>query len=272
VFTSRRFAGNRLAVVHEADRVPDRAMQAFARETGLSETSFLQAPRRVGADYRHRIWMVRHEIPFAGHPSLGAAVAHVRATGRASATVVQQTGAGLQPVEVELAGDRARSSMLQEPMVLGPALDPAEVTSLVGLGEDDLEPALSPRVVGTGVPQLLVVVRDRGAVERCAAPPAADLASLVDRHGAVVLYVAAVVGERAHARSFFPGGEDPATGSAAGPLLAYVREHTAIGRLEIAQGVEMGRPARLEAHMDGDRVRVGGDSVVVLEGRVRLDG
>jgi trans-2,3-dihydro-3-hydroxyanthranilate isomerase len=272
VFTSRRFTGNRLAVVHEADPVPDRAMQAFARETGLSETSFLQAPRRAGADYRHRIWMVRHEIPFAGHPSLGAAVAHVRATGRTSATVVQQTGAGLQPVEVELAGDRARSSMLQEPVAFGPALDLAEVTALLGLDEADLEPALPPRVVGTGVPQVLVVVRDVAAVERCVPPPTEELAALLDRHGAVVLYVAAVEGERAHARSFFPGGEDPATGSAAGPLLAYVRERTGIARLEIGQGLEMGRPSRLEARMDGDRVRVGGDSVVVVEGRVRLDG
>ena len=80
VFTSTRLEGNPLAVVHDADDVPDELMHAFARETRLSETSFVQSPTVEGADYRNRIWMPAGEIPFAGHPSLGvaAAVARIR--------------------------------------------------------------------------------------------------------------------------------------------------------------------------------------------------
>ena len=246
-------------------------MHAFARETQLSETSFLQPPDADGADYRHRIWMVRGEIPFAGHPSLGAAVAHVRATGESSATVVQQTQAGLQPIDVEVAGRSARASMLQEPLELGELLDPDATFALLGLDAADADPALPPRVVATGVPQLLVPVRDRAALGRLRAPAYEPLAALIDAHRAVVLYVAWVDGERAVARSFFPGGEDPATGAAVGPLCAYVHASTGTARLTIEQGAEIGRPSRLDTAMEGDRVRVGGEAVVVFDGTVVLD-
>jgi trans-2,3-dihydro-3-hydroxyanthranilate isomerase len=246
-------------------------MHAFARETQLSETSFLQSPEADGADYRHRIWMVRGEIPFAGHPSLGAAVAYVRAAGESSATVVQQTGAGLQPIDVEVADRTAHASMLQEPLELGELLDPEATFALLGLDPSDADPALPPRVAATGVPQLLVPVRERAALGRLRAPADDLLAPLIDGHGAVVLYVAWVEGERAAARSFFPGGEDPATGAAVGPLCAYVHACTGVTRLLIEQGTEIGRPSRLEAAIEGDRVRVGGDAVVVLDGTVALD-
>ena len=269
MFTSRRFAGNGLAVVHDADGVSDATMRAFARETQLSETSFLQSPRAPEATYRHRIWMVRHEIPFAGHPSLGAAVAHVRAAGQASATVVQETGAGLQPVDVEVAGDLARTSMLQEPASFGPELEAGDTIGLAGLDEADL--ALPVQVVGTGVAQIVAVVRDAAVLERCRQPDYAALANLLDANGAVVLYIAAVDGERAVARSFFPGGEDAATGSAAGPLCALVHARHGIERLEIEQGAAIGRPSRLDAAIEGDRVRVGGEAVVVMDGQAALD-
>src|SRR3954469_15877526 len=123
VFTARPLTGNGLAVVHDADGVPDAAMLAFARETRLSETTFLQAATEPGADYRNRIWMMQGELPFAGHPSLGTAVAVARARGERDATYVQQTAAGHQPIEVEV-GDRvARASMLQEPATFGPEAD-----------------------------------------------------------------------------------------------------------------------------------------------------
>ena len=84
VFTSTRLQGNPLAVVHDADGVPDAVMHAFARETRLSETSFVQTPTVAGADYRNRIWMMSGEVPFAGHPSLGVAAAVARERGEAS--------------------------------------------------------------------------------------------------------------------------------------------------------------------------------------------
>ena len=271
MFTSRRFAGNGLAVVHDTEGVPDAAMQAFARETGLSETSFLQPPELRNADYRHRIWMVRHEIPFAGHPSLGAAAAYVRAAGEPSATVVQQTGAGLQPIDVEVSGDHARVSMLQEPATFGALLDSDEVLALAGLAPEDRDPEIAVQLVGTGVPQVLAIVRDAAVLERARQPAYAALAELLDAHGAVVLYLAALDGERAVARSFFPGGEDAATGSAAGPLGALAHDRAQTARLEIDQGAWIGRPSTLVVEVEGDRVRVGGDVVVVLDGQVSLD-
>src|SRR4051794_12977710 len=101
VFTDRPLTGNGLAVVHDADGVSDDAMLAFARETRLSETTFVQSATESAADYRNRIWMTQGELPFAGHPSLGTAVAVARARGERSATYTQQTGAGLQPIEGE---------------------------------------------------------------------------------------------------------------------------------------------------------------------------
>jgi trans-2,3-dihydro-3-hydroxyanthranilate isomerase len=269
VFTSTPFAGNGLAVVHDADGVSDASMLAFARETSLSETSFLQSAD--DCDYRHRIWMVRGEIPFAGHPSLGAAVAYVRARGEREAQVVQRTGPGLQPIDVEVDGDLAQASMLQEPVAFGPELDPAEVLRIVGLEAADADADLPVQVVSTGVAQVVACVRDAAALDRLRAPADDALAALLDAHGAITLYLAAVDGERAVARSFFPGGEDPATGSAAGPLLAHAHARGGTTRLDVDQGLHMGRPSRLRTSIEEDRVRVGGDAVVVLDGQVRLD-
>ena len=258
--------------MHDADGVDDETMRLFARETQLAETSFLQSPQTDGATYRHRIWMVRHEIPFAGHPSLGAAVAYVRAAGETSATVVQQTGPGLQPIDVEVAGDLARASMLQDPATFGPELDAADVLGLAGLTADDRDPEIAVQVVATGVPQIVAVVRDAAVLERCRQPDYEALARLLDAHGAVVLYIAALDGERAVARSYFPGGEDPATGAAVGPLCAQAHAHTGVDRLTVSQGTAIGRPSTLEVAIEGDRFRVGGEVVVVLDGHLVLDG
>jgi trans-2,3-dihydro-3-hydroxyanthranilate isomerase len=278
VFTDRALAGNGLAVVHDADDLSDAVMLAFARETKLSETSFVQspAPGAQRADYRHRIFMTTGEIPFAGHPSLGVAVAVARARGEASASYVQQTQPGEQAVDVQLDGLKAAVSMLQEPPRLGPELDPAEVLGLVGLSAADADPRLPCRVVGTGVPQVMACVADAGALAR-AVPDYEGIGALLATHEAITLYLAAVDPEagRASARSFLSTaekGEDPATGSAVGPLCAHVANRTGAERLEVAQGVEMGRPSVLRAAIEGDRVRVGGDAVILAEGVVHLDG
>jgi trans-2,3-dihydro-3-hydroxyanthranilate isomerase len=278
VFTDRALAGNGLAVVHDADDLSDAVMLAFARETKLSETSFVQspAPGAERADYRHRIFMTTGEIPFAGHPSLGVAVAVARARGEASASYVQQTQPGEQAVDVQLDGLKAAVSMLQEPPRLGPELDPAEVLGLVGLSAADADPRLPCQVVGTGVPQVMACVADAGALAR-AVPDYEGIGALLASHEAITLYLAAVDPEagRASARSFLSTaekGEDPATGSAVGPLCAHVANRTGAERLEVAQGVEMGRPSVLRAAIEGDRVRVGGDAVILAEGVVHLDG
>jgi|tagenome__1003787_1003787.scaffolds.fasta_scaffold20776438_2 trans-2,3-dihydro-3-hydroxyanthranilate isomerase len=274
VFTDRPLTGNGLAVVHDADGVDDAAMLAFARETRLSETSFVQRATERGADYRNRIWMMQGELPFAGHPSLGTAVAVARARGEREATYTQQTGAGLQPIEVEV-GDRvARASMLQEPATFGDELDPGEVLRALGLDPGDAVSDLPPQVVGTGLTHVMVPVREAAALDRVA-PDAAALRPLLVGSGCTCAYVAFLDGDResASVRGFFLDGdavvEDPATGSAAGPLMAYANARVGVPRLAIDQGVAMGRASRLLCAA-GDRVRVSGDAVVVFESTVDL--
>jgi trans-2,3-dihydro-3-hydroxyanthranilate isomerase len=160
VFTSTRLAGNPLAVVHDADGLTDDTMLAFARETRLSETSFVQAATADGADYRNRIWMPTGEIPFAGHPSLGTAAAMARARGEATVIYTQQTGAGLQPIDVEVEDGTIRASMLQEPAVFGPELDASEVLRAAGLSDADAHAELPCQVLSTGLTHVVAPVRD----------------------------------------------------------------------------------------------------------------
>ena len=109
VFTSRPLTGNGLAVVHHADGIDDATMLAFARETKLSETTFVQSATEPGADYRNRIWTIVSELPFAGHPSLGTAVAVAHARQEREAHYVQQTGAGLD--QIAFAGCDGRGAL-----------------------------------------------------------------------------------------------------------------------------------------------------------------
>jgi len=198
-----------------------------------------------------------------------------RARGETSGIYIQQTQPGEQAVDVELAGLNARVSMLQEPPTFGPELDPAAVLGLAGLSAADADPRLPCQVVGTGVNQVLACVADAGVLERVV-PDYEGIGALLATHGAITLYVAAVdpVAGRARARSFMGSaemGEDPATGSSVGPLGAHVAARTGAERLEIVQGVEMGRPSVLRTAIEGDRVRVGGDAVILAEGIVHLD-
>ena len=138
-------------------------MLAFARETKLSETSFVQTATEPGADYRNRIWTIVSELPFAGHPSLGTAVAVAHARAEREAHYVQQTGAGLQAVDVELGPSGvARASMLQEPAVFGDEIDPGRVFGALGLEASDGHPELPPQVVSTGLAHLMIPVARRG--------------------------------------------------------------------------------------------------------------
>jgi len=258
-------------VVHDAEGLGEATMLAFARETRLSETTFVQSATAAQADYRLRIFTVGGELPFAGHPSLGSAVAVARRRGERSARYVQETAAGLQAVEVLLDGDRARASMLQEPAAFGPAVTAGDALAAAGLRERDAHRELPPQVVSTGLPNLIVPVSDVAFLGR-ARGDADALAALLAPLSATVLYLVAADVERgrARARGFFHAGEDPATGSAAGPLCAYLHARRGVSRLVVDQGVEMGRPSRIEAAVEGDRVRVGGDAVLLVEGTLRL--
>jgi len=258
-------------VVHDADGVDDATMHAFARETRLSETTFVQTATQDGADYRNRIWMTTRELPFAGHPSLGTAVAVARARGEREARYVQQTGAGLQPIDVTLDGDQATASMLQERAQFGDEVDASAPLAALGLGEADAAP-LPAQVVSTGIPHLMLPVA-REALARVRPDPGA-LPALLDRVGAICVYPFAWEdgSSEAFARAFFVDAagitEDPATGSAGGPLMAFLHARAGAAEVDVHQGVEMGRRSLLRCAIDGDRPRVGGDVVVVAEGTV----
>ena len=273
VFADAPLRGNPLAVVHDADDLTADAMLAFARETGLSETTFVQAATEPGADYRNRIFDPRQELRFAGHPSLGTAVAVAHARGETAASYVQQTPAGLQPIDVTLDGATAHTSMLQEPPTFGPELDAGEVLAHAGLTAADADPELPAQVVGTGVPQVLAPVRAEALAR--VRPDYDRIEPLLDRFEAIVLYLFACdpAPGRARARAFAHTrdmGEDPGTGSAAGPLMAYLHARAGLEALEIEQGVEMGRPSRLSCAYEGDRPRVGGAAAILIEGTVLL--
>jgi trans-2,3-dihydro-3-hydroxyanthranilate isomerase len=139
----------------------------------------------------------------------------------------------------------------------------------VGLRREDAHPELPPQPVSTGLATLIAPVADAAAVSRARKDEAA-VAALAG--GAFNLYLCAIDGGTARARSFPTEleGEDPATGSAAGPLLAYAHERRGIERLDVTQGVEIGRPSRLIVELENERVRVGGDVVVLVTGTLRL--
>ena len=259
--------------MHDADGIDDATMLAFARETRLAETTFVQTADVGGADYRNRIFTIADEVPFAGHPSLGTAVAVAAARGEEEAHYIQQTGAGLQPVDVRRGSDSWTASMLQEPAVFGDEVNPSHVMASLGLLTGDAHRDLPPQVVSTGLPTLIAPLVDDDAVAR-AAPDFELIDRLLENSGAINVYIAWADDDgQAHARMFtrlVEGGEDPATGSAAGPLCAYLDSRGRGDRIRIRQGLEIGRPSRLDANMEDGRVRVGGEVVPLIEGRVSL--
>jgi trans-2,3-dihydro-3-hydroxyanthranilate isomerase len=271
VFCDRPLAGNQLCVIHDADGLNDEQMLAIARETNLSETTFIHPATQAGADYRNRIFSPPGEMPFAGHPSLGTAVAHAYRLGVTDATYVQQTHPGLQPVQVVLDGRHGRASMIQAPTEFADLPDPDAVARALGIARGDLRDDLAPQVVSTGARHLMVPVSDAGVLDQLDFD-ASGLPSLLREVDAICAYVAALAtdGATAEARSFYEDRgrliEDPATGSAAGPLVALADRAHISRDLTICQGVAMGRPSRLHARIEGGRAVVAGDVVVVATG------
>ncbi|MGY1772675.1 PhzF family phenazine biosynthesis protein [Blastococcus sp. SYSU D00813] len=284
VFAPRAFAGNALAVVFDADGLTTAQCQALANEFNLSETAFLSAPGEGGdhlapaggpaADYRIRIFTPHVELPFAGHPSVGAAHTLVR-TGRLPAgTLRQECGAGVLDVVVD--GDGARLSGGRPTLEEGP--DPAELGEALGLAPADLvgHPA---DVAGCGLPFTYLHVHHE-AVYRAAPDPV--LLDRVAGHGVSVFSWDRLTGT-AHARVFVQGlgwGEDPATGSAALGAGVWL---TANGLLRgegtseyvVRQGDQVGRPSVLTCTVTATAgaamsATVAGAVVPIAAGRIRV--
>src|SRR3989442_4294752 len=274
VFTEVPFAGNQLCVVPEPPSELDtETMQMLAREIGFSETTFVTAIREGGYDVR--IFTPVSELPFAGHPTLGTAFA-LAWEGRVTPSVLQTSAAGDVPVEIDLA--RGNGTMRQLPTVFGPEFDDrGAVARADGLEPDDLVDGLPIVPVSTGIPQLLVPVRDEGALRRAVRDDrgCADVCRRADAAESVYLFSVRGDGD-VMVRMFDRSskiGEDPATGSGAGPLGAYLSRHGLAGMPRhalVAQGELVGRPSFLhvDVAVDGDafEVRVGGGVRIVGSG------
>jgi trans-2,3-dihydro-3-hydroxyanthranilate isomerase len=246
VFTDRPFTGNPLAVVYGADELAGSQMHAIAREFNLSETIFVLRPATEEATYRARIFTPGGEIPFAGHPSVGAAVTLQRAGWFSAGTVVQDCGAGLLPIVVEQTG---LATLRGGTPTIGPELDPDPLLAAVGLRPDDFA-GPAPRVAGCGLefPYLSVVPP---AVARAACDAAALRSAGFDK---VEVFAWDATTATAHARMFAPAigvPEDPATGSAALGLGVWL---VASGLLpgdgastyRVLQGAEIQRPSTMD--------------------------
>ncbi|MEO8423850.1 MAG: PhzF family phenazine biosynthesis protein [Actinomycetota bacterium] len=277
VFTEVPFAGNQLCVVPDPPADLDaEGMSILAREIGFSETTFVTGIRKGGYDIR--IFTPDAELPFAGHPTLGTAFALV-SEDRVVRNLVQTSAAGDIPVDVDLAAGTAW--MQQLPPEFGDVFDDrVAVARAAGLELEDLVEGLPVLAGSTGLPHLMVPLRDEEALRR-ARRDGAGCEDVCAAAEAESLYLFAVRGDGdVMARMFDRGakvGEDPATGSAAGPLGAYLARHGLAGmpgRVVIAQGEMVGRPSFLHVDVQprGDpfSVHVGGGVRIVGDGSFRF--
>jgi trans-2,3-dihydro-3-hydroxyanthranilate isomerase len=268
VFTDVPLAGNQLAVFTDARDLDSVTMQTLARETNLSETVFVLPPSSDEADVRIRIFTPATELPFAGHPTLGAAFV---LAGPLSKIVIRlETGSGIVPVELTREGPRIVFGQMEQPIPHWEA-EPNAAAIFAALGVSGSGLPVERYDLGPGH----VYVELASPEEVAALRP--DLVALEQATDDGVNCFAHVDGPRWKTRMFAPGhgvGEDPATGSAAGPLAIHLARHGRIPygeQIEIAQGAELNRPSTLYAQADGegyriDRVLVGGSAVVVARG------
>jgi trans-2,3-dihydro-3-hydroxyanthranilate isomerase len=271
VFTDTPLEGNQLAVFTDARDVDDETMQRLALEMKFSETVFV-LPTEADADVRIRIFPPAAAIPFAGHPTLGSAF--VLGAPLQKTVIRLETGSGVVPVELEREGARIVFGRMQQPIpTVGPYEDADELLAALGVAES----RLPVEVYDNGLRHVYVCL---GSEEEVAALTP-DFSRLARNGSSQTHSCFAGGGTRWKTRMFAPGGgvpEDPATGSAAGPLALHVVRHglaTFGEELEISQGAEIGRPSKLYARVVGsadavERVEVGGSAVVVARGEFRL--
>ena len=271
VFTDTALSGNQLAVFTDARDLDPITMQALAKEMSFSETAFVLPPQSADADVRIRIFTPEHELSFAGHPTLGSAFV---LGGPLQKMVIRlETGAGVVPVELEREGARIVFGWMDQPIpTWEPFPQPDFLLALLGVERSGLPVELyhlgpSHTLVELGSPEEVArLTPDFGALARLTT-------------GGVDCFARAGGGWKA--RVFVPGAgvnEDAATGSAAGPLAVHLARHGRVAfgeEIEIVQGVEMGRPSKLHARVDGsperiERVRVGGCAVTVARGEFRI--
>lgn len=291
VFTSSPLQGNQLAVFPDAGDLAAETMQAIAREMAFSETTFVSPPGQ-GGDVRMRIFTPGGELPIAGHPTIGSTFAlaaeGVIAAGRED--FVFELGVGPTPVSMEWNHDGLSFVWMTQPNPRfgRPITDRAALARAMGLEETHLAPGMPAQVVSCGVPYLLVPLVSRAAVD-AASLDRKGLAACLEDAGESEKPVFFFTlegpgeGETAYSRMIAPTfgiAEDPATGSASGPLGCYLLHERIVSperarQMVSLQGVAMGRPSRIHIAIDGEpdritRVRVGGQSVLVGRGELTV--
>lgn len=277
VFTDTPFGGNQLAVFLDPGDLPGDRMQAIARELNLSETVFILPPADAANHYRLRIFTPGAELPFAGHPTIGTGfVLHANGMIPPGDTLRLEEGVGL--IEVTLtheAGGRLLVTMQQPiPQFAAVYEDRAQLSAALSLSPDDLMPNLPVQVVSSGTPFLFAPLNTLDAVRRIRVR--LDVyETVVKAVGARGIFVFALDGDlpgsHVHARMFAPQmgiAEDPATGSACGPLGAYLLRHKLVDaetarQIVAEQGFEMKRPSIIHICLETEaeavqRVTVGG--------------
>lgn len=291
VFTDRVFGGNPLGVFPDARGLDPETMQRIARELNLSETVFLSSAESHMGTRRARIFTPATEVPFAGHPTVGAAwfLASHGAAG-ADGVVALEENVGLVRVDVDMADGRpirARLTTAIPPEFRDMPWQRPELARLLSLEEDEIgAPGWEPEMVSCGLPFLIVPVRSLDAARRSRLDTAAweDLTrGAWSRMVYVVTPEAEGEGVDVHVRMYAPAAgvpEDPATGSAAAALAGYLGKRaggSGSHAWRIEQGIEMGRPSLLDAEVDVEdgrvvAVRVGGQAVTVSRGTMEVPG
>ncbi len=279
VFALRPREGNQLAVFLDGDGLETETMQAIAREMAISETTFLQRPEH-GGNAKVRIFTTTRELPFAGHPTLGTAYV-VAETQDLTTKVVLEMGIGDVPVTLDRSDQGLKLEMTQRDPEFGPTIgDRATVARAIGRTEDDLDPDLPVQIVNTGLPFVIVPLRSLEVIQNTRLQPQIkeEIPEIADL--GLYMFSRETVNADAsiHARPASAGREDPATGSAAGCLVAYIVEHGVAepgSEVVIEQGVAILRNSRLVTKADKvngrvQNVRVGGQVFVALKGELTL--
>jgi trans-2,3-dihydro-3-hydroxyanthranilate isomerase len=284
VFTTTRFEGNPLAVITDGDGLSSDAMLAIAREMNLSETVFVQKPTEDQALARLRIFTTREELKLAGHPVIGTwfllAELGVVPAQEGGVRILQQTGAGVLPVEIHFKDGRPqRVTMTQKEAIFRPAkIRKQALAAALGISPKDFDPQLEPEYVSTGIFNLMVPLRSRATLGKIQMNMN-ELRRLLGKSGTMAYCFACGNGGKAFSRGMLPWDlyEDAATGSAAGSLGAYLVRHGKLSAghmLSIVQGAEMGRPSHIEVEVAqrGRKLvsRVSGAAVKVFEGTIRI--
>ena len=291
VFTGEPLTGNQLAVYPDGRGLTSERMQSITREMNFSETTFILPAEQPGTDVRMRIFTPGLELPMAGHPVIGSTFALADAGTIAPGTTrfVFGLGIGPTPVDLEWDGDRLRFAwMTQRNPIFSPAIeDRSTAAAALSLGIDYLASPLPVQVVSCGLPYVLVALRDREAVDRATTDLAAmrRLFAVAGIDHGVFLFAMLPPGSEAtvYSRMFAPHSgvfEDPATGSASGPLGAYLVRHGLISgaaarTIVSLQGVAMKRPSRIHIAIEGEAdtirsVKVGGEAVLVARGELLI--